>query len=552
MRKYGEADFSKLFRSAVDSIGDALILCNIKGEIIYSNPSAEKLFNISKGGLSPELSPRGFEVYFADKKTPLEKNETPLSKALQGERVDNFYLFFKSTKQKRELSLSVSSRPLYDEENNEITGCLSIFRDTTLDRPYDDTLKVRELLLQQDVSQSREALQKAEKQLKHLQKREAIGRLAAGVAHDFNNILGIVNLVADQIQEEMPESEKLKKRNKQIQDVIKKGAALTRQLLTFSRNQSLKNEPLLLNEVIKDFSKLLVKLVDTRVEIKLDLTDETPYIVGDKNQIEQVIMNLVINARDAIPESGRILIRTENIRVSNEHIKTQTQLKPGEYVALKVSDDGEGISNEHMDKIFDPFFTTKDPHKGTGLGLSTVYGIVKQHGGSIKFESHKDSGTTFTVYLPTSSAKPNLTSEEKSFFQRTLNKDRIQNTRVLVAEDEAILRELLNDGLSSFGLMVIGAKDGSSALAEAKRYSYRVDLLITDMDMPGLSGTQLIDHLRVAAPDLRVLLISGYSSHPTEEIVKLKKKYPNRIDFLEKPFTVPQLLEKVQNLLLQS
>jgi len=378
-----------------------------------------------------------------------------------------------------------------------------------------------------------------EEQLRQSQRMEAVGRLAGGVAHDFNNLLTIIGgyseLLAAQLDEHAPA-------RRDLEEIVRAGeraASLTRQLLAFSRRQILQLRVLNLNAVVADLDKMLRRLIGEDVELRTVLDPALGATKADPTQMEQVIMNLAVNARDALPQGGRLLLQTANVELDENYARTHADVQPGRYVMLAVTDNGVGMTNETVSHIFEPFFTTKSRDKGTGLGLSTVYGIIKQSGGSVFVYSEPGRGTTFKIYLPRVEeyvAAPGPVAG--------LPAARGAET-ILVVEDEVGVRTLIRTILENQGYQVREAQRGSEALVVLESGAGAVDLMITDVIMPGMSGRELAERAAQLAPHMRVLFISGYTD---EAIVHHGVLQPG-IPFLQKPFTHEALARKIRELL---
>jgi PAS domain S-box-containing protein len=388
-----------------------------------------------------------------------------------------------------------------------------------------------------DRKEAGEALRRSEEQLRHSQKMEAVGRLAGGIAHDFNNILmaigGHVQLMLRRVAPDDPARPSL--------DEVKKGAdraaALTRQLLAFSRRQVLQPRVLDVNAVVGGMQGLLERLIGEDVELVMRLDPRAPRVRADASQIEQVVMNLVVNSRDAMPDGGVIRVDTGAAAVGDEEVARHPYLKPGSYVAITVTDTGVGISAEALQHVFEPFFTTKAPGKGTGLGLSTVYGIVKQSGGFVTAESRRDTYTSFRVYLPpveepAEAPAPRAAAAPAAGGSET----------VLLVEDEPAVRALLAQVLAEAGYRVLQARGGREALALSRRHDGRIDLLLSDVVMPGLGGGELARRLREGHPETRVLFMSGY---PSDDVVRHGTE-EGGVDLLEKPVMPDVVVARVR------
>ncbi len=377
-----------------------------------------------------------------------------------------------------------------------------------------------------------------EEQLRHSHRMEAVGRLAGGVAHDFNNLLTIIGGYSELLALKLPPDSAARKDLDEIVAASGRAAALTRQLLAFSRRQILQLQVLDLNVVVRELDNMLRRLIGEDVHLGTVLDSALGPVKADPAQIEQVIMNLAVNARDAMPHGGRLLIETRNVDLDETYSRTHPEVQPGPYVMLAVSDDGIGMTAETMVHIFEPFFTTKPRDKGTGLGLSTVYGIVKQSGGSVFVYSEPGCGTTFKVYLPRAEqerAAPHKTAE--------LPVSPGAET-ILVVEDEAGVRMLIRAILEAQGYTVLDAPRGCEAL-DILRRGNPVALMITDVVMPEMSGRELAERARALAPCMKVLYISGY----TDEAIVHHGVLEAGIPFLQKPFTQEGLVRKIRELL---
>ena len=379
-----------------------------------------------------------------------------------------------------------------------------------------------------------------EEQLRQSQKLEAVGQLAGGIAHDFNNmltaIMGYSELGSRKLQQEDP----LLQIFKEIRKAGERAASLTRQLLAFSRKQILQPKVIDLNCVISDLKKMLVRLIGEDIDLRTVLEPGLGTVKADPGQIEQVIMNLVLNARDAMPRGGKLSIETADVYLDEEYITSHMPLDPGSYVMLVVSDNGVGIDEQIQARIFEPFFTTKELGKGTGLGLATVYGIVKQSGGYIWVYSEPGHGTIFKIYLP-------LVGEKAQQYKRSIEPgESFHGTQtVLLVEDEEIVRKLVCEVLKSYGYQVLDAANGGAALLLCERYEEQIHLLITDVVMPEIGGRELADRLLLLHPEMKVLYMSGY----TEDAIVHHGILDTDITFIQKPFTADSLMRKVNQVL---
>jgi PAS domain S-box-containing protein len=377
-------------------------------------------------------------------------------------------------------------------------------------------------------------------QMLQAQKMEAVGRLASGVAHDFNNLLTIINNYASMALSELPPGDELRNFMKEIVDAGQRAVGLTRQLLAFSRRQVMQPEVLDLGVVITEMEKMLGRLIGEHIELRTVVAHDLWPVKADPAQVQQVIMNLVVNARDAMPQGGTLTITVQNIEITTMTAREHATLIPGAYVVLTVSDTGCGVDPDIVERIFEPFFTTKEEGRGTGLGLSTVYGIVKQSSGFILVRSEPGQ-TEFSVYLPRT--EEDLAKAKAPVERRT---DVLQGAgTVLLVEDEQAVRELTERMLTSAGYRVISAKSGEEAMAASRACPGDVDLLVTDVVMPSISGRELAGLLRREHPALKVLYMSGYTD---ETIIEQGIRSP-RDNFVMKPFGREQLLKAVRDVL---
>ncbi len=378
-----------------------------------------------------------------------------------------------------------------------------------------------------------------EEQLRQAVKMEGIGRLAGGVAHDFNNLLTVIGGRTYLLLSQMPADHAMRRDIELIQQTGARAAALTRQLLAFSRKQILEPTELDLNEVVSDMQSLLDRLLGEDVDIAMDLDPDLGTVTADYGQIEQVIVNMAVNARDAMPRGGRLTLETRNVELDETYARQHVDVRPGAYVALTVSDTGTGMDAATRARVFEPFFTTKAPGKGTGLGLATVYGIVKQSTGHITVYSEPGYGTNFRVYLPRTEAAEVLPLEA-----RRETSPRGSET-VLLAEDDSNLRTLAREILETQGYTVLESQDVEDAIRIAEGYGGAVELLVTDVVMPRMSGRALADAVKRHRPDIEVLFMSGYTDDAIVHHGVLDPATP----FLQKPFNPGSLARKVREVL---
>ena len=379
-----------------------------------------------------------------------------------------------------------------------------------------------------------------EQKLRQAQKIEAVGQLAGGIAHEFNNYLGVILGYSDFLVEEAGTNESLRRGVAEIKAATQRAASLTRQLLAFSRKQVLEPAILDLNQVIWEAHKLLRRLVPANIEIVPVLDPALGRVKADSGQIQQILINLLINARDAMPQGGKVTIETANTELDESYCGQHPGTLPGSYIVLMVRDTGCGMEAETRSHIFEPFFTTKEQGKGTGLGLSTIYGIVKQSGGHLDVESSLGKGTAFRLYLPCAE-----TQAEQSEPTLTQPKELAGSETILVVEDEAALRRLICVSLERYGYKVLAAKDGAEAIEICQRSSSQIHLVLSDIMMPHVNGLQLRERAATLCPDAKFLFMSGYS----EEIVDPENLLAHSCAFLEKPFLPDELVGKVRELL---
>ncbi|MHA1585668.1 MAG: ATP-binding protein, partial [Promethearchaeota archaeon] len=395
-----------------------------------------------------------------------------------------------------------------------------------------------------DQIQAVEEIRKKELQLQQIQKVEAIGRLAGGIAHDFNNILTVINGYSDLILESIDKEFEFREELEEISEAGKRAKHLTSQLLNYSRKGNVVLQNLDLNYIIINLQKMLQRLIGENFKLKTILSQPLGSILGDSHQMEQVIMNLCVNARDAMPYGGELIIETDNFTLTPQfklsHSFIPNNCPIGEYILLKISDTGSGMSEETIAHIFEPFFTTKEEGKGTGLGLSVVFGIIQNIHGFINVQSELGKGTTFNIYIPQKSQEKFEISKETP-----LSESLSGSGHILVAEDEAPVRNIIKKVLQQHGYFITTVNDGKEALDFLKNPKNKIDLLVSDVVMPKIGGKELISLVRKTLPNLKILLISGYLDfHGIEKEIVDKK-----IEFMQKPFDLREFLIKIKQLL---
>ena len=378
-----------------------------------------------------------------------------------------------------------------------------------------------------------------EDQFRQAQKMEAVGRLAGGVAHDFNNLLMVISGYAEVILAKLELGHPLHEKGRAIQQAADRATTLTRQLLAFSRKQLLELKVVDVNAIVADMERLLRPLIGENVELATALHSQAAHTRADAGQLEQVLMNLVVNAKDAMPAGGKLTISTQNIVVDENHRRGQNFIRPGNYVLLSVTDTGTGMDKETQSRIFEPFFTTKEKGKGTGLGLSTVYGIVKQTGGYVMVQSEEGRGTAFHIYLPR--VEEPTEKHAPPVAPAALG----GSETVLLVEDEESVRQLVRETLTAKGYRVLEAENGEAGMAVAAQHQGTIDLVITDVVMPGMGGRELVRQIGETRPETRVLYLSGY----TEDAIVSDGTIESGTAFLQKPFTLQNLSRKVREIL---
>jgi signal transduction histidine kinase/CheY-like chemotaxis protein len=374
--------------------------------------------------------------------------------------------------------------------------------------------------------------------LRQSHKMESMGRIVGGVAHDFNNILGTMLASVDFLLDELPTGTTERADAETIRASVKRGAELTQQLLAFSRQQVLEPKVVSLNELVVDTQRMLMRTIGEDVAIRVSLGEHLSSVRVDPGQVQQILLNLSVNARDAMPTGGTLAIHTKNLTLTEATPMSHSVANPGQYVALIVSDDGTGMGAATLAQIFEPFFTTKPKGRGTGLGLSTVFGIVEQSGGHIRVASTLGHGTTFEIYLPAVNERPSQVEEPR---EAPLPRG---SETILLAEDDEVLRTLTARILTAQGYRVLEASDGVEALRVAEKHSGTLDLLTTDMVMPSMGGHDLANELSARRPGLKVLFVSGY----TDDAVGRGELHPGDA-FLQKPVDPRMLARKVRQLL---
>jgi two-component system, cell cycle sensor histidine kinase and response regulator CckA len=487
------------FRSMVENAPYGILRTKPDGRIVQANPSMVRMLGYSSEQEVLNLNMTA-DVYFNP-----EDRESALVWSRQQDSIRGNELEWKR-KNKSAFAVSCNTHIVRDKE-----GYLE-----SLETFVEDITERRELELQ----------------LRQRQKMEAIGRLAGGIAHDFNNLLGVIIGYAELALEEIAPDGEVRPHVEQIQKAADRASALTGQLLAFSRQQVLETKTLNLNAIVEDMVKMLPPLLGEDVELDCSLDPALGVLRADRGQIEQVIMNLAVNARDAMPGGGKLVVRTENAVFDSDLASRHPAMNPGNYILLTVSDTGTGMDEQTMARIFEPFFTTKERGRGTGLGLATVYGFMKQIGGYVWVESKPEVGSTFTIYFP-------MTGEAVSPEDLEAESPAHAAGTILLVEDEESLRTLTRSILECGGYHVLEASNGLEAIEIAKGYSGKIHLLLTDMVMPGMNGRAVAEKMEQMYPGIKIAYMSGYVGFATREAATLKAIV------IAKPFTRNQLLQKL-------
>jgi two-component system cell cycle sensor histidine kinase/response regulator CckA len=502
----------------LSSIGDAVITTNLNGQINFMNPAAESLTGWTSSQAANLPLSEVFRTVDEDTSKISENSILELT-ALKPSSSTIADILISRDGTEKFISYNQS---LIRNQAGQTTGMVLVLRDMT------------------ERKQAEEALQHTEAQLIQAQKMEAVGRLAGGVAHDFNNLLTAIIGYSQLIQAQLEETSPMRSEIDEICKAGQRAAALTTQLLAFSRKQVLQPKVLDLNAIVANTSKMLSRLIGEDIRFRTTLDPGLKQVKADPGQIEQVLMNLAVNARDAMLSGGSLSIETANVYLDDKYAEQHVEVRPGRHVMLVVSDSGCGMDDKTMAKIFEPFFTTKEKGKGTGLGLATVYGIVKQSGGHIWVYSEPDKGTTFKVYFP-------QIEEESSSSEAPVQSNFLpQGTEtILLAEDDLQVREFASRVLRGLGYKVLEASNGNEALTVAKQTAGAIDILLTDVVMPQVGGKHLSEKLTLERPEMKVLFLSGY----TADSIVHHGVLDEGVAFLHKPFNSGDLVRKVREVL---
>jgi PAS domain S-box-containing protein len=493
------------YRELIENQGEGIGIVDAEECFVFANPAAEEIFGLEPG----TMVGRSLREFVDEEQ--FEAISAQTQKRRTGDR-STYEIGFLHAGDGSRRTMLVTATPRHAEDGT-YAGAFGIFHDIT-DR------------------------KRLEDQLVQAQKMESVGRLAGGIAHDFNNLLSPILMLADMALLENDPSDPTYADWEQVRTAAMRAKDLTQQLLAFGRKQVLKVKNIDLNQVVSESYEILSRLIREDIEIELHLTTSPGTVRADPTQIQQVLMNLAINARDSMPEGGNLIISTREVVLDNASTSGPEQVEPGRHVCLCVRDTGAGMDPKILEHIFEPFFSTKG--QGTGLGLSMVHGIVRQHGGHITVESEPGHGTEFRIFLPVIEARAERIRLPASIPPTTLS-----GQTVLVAEDDDLVRRQLRRILERYGLSVIDAANGEEALERAHGHDGPIHLLLTDVVMPRMNGRELHDRLREFLPGLDVVYISGY----TYDVISEHGVLENDTRFVQKPYTVEKLMEQVKDAL---
>ena len=505
------SDQEQIFRLITENAEDLITVVDREGNRLYDSPGYVKLGYSSdenmRTAFPEQIHPDDHEALTAAR---METFETGV-----GPRVE--YRFRRQDGEWRTLE---STRSPVRNHRGEIEKVVIVSRDIS------------------ERKQAEELLRRRDEQLRQAQKMEAVGRLSGGIAHDFNNLLGVIIGYSESIEQRLAPSDPLRKSAEEIRKAGERAASLTHQLLAFSRQRVLQPKVLDLNALVTDMGKMLKRLIGMHIELSTKLGTNLGRVKAEQSQIEQVIVNLVVNARDAMPESGKLLIETSNFDVSERYASSLPFLHAGPYVLLTVTDTGVGMDAETRRHIFEPFFTTKGPGKGTGLGLATVYGVMKQSGGGVIVDSESGKGTTFKIFLPQTLETPVVSAPEETFTKGSMG-----TGTILLVEDEEALLNLSTERLTGCGYTVLPAHDGVHALEVARTFNGSIDLLLTDVMMPRMGGVTLARSMSELRPGIRVVFMTGHADREAS----FRDALRSGAESIQKPFSHKDLLRVVQH-----
>jgi PAS domain S-box-containing protein len=504
----------KLFHLIGENAEDLIAVVDAAGQRLYNSPSYEKVL----GYTSEELKATpGLEQIHPDDRVKVMDAAKEASRSGKGHMVE--YRFRHKDGTWRVLESTASAVRNAKGETEEL---VIVNRDITERKKAEEVLRLKD------------------EQLKQSQKMEAVGRLSGGIAHDFNNLLGVILGYSDVLEMKLAETDPLRKHAIEIKKAGQRAASLTRQLLAFSRQQVLQPKILDLNGVVADIGKMLQRMIGEDIELVTSLDPNLGKVKADQSQIEQVIMNLAVNARDAMPDGGKLVIQTSNVELGEDVVASQPYVRPGTHVLLSVTDSGMGMDEATLAHIFEPFFTTKEKGKGTGLGLATVYGVVKQSGGYVWVDSRPGKGASFKIYLPVA-VKP----IQEPVVEKVVENSPRGSETILLVEDEESLRALISDLLGQAGYNVLVATCGVQAIDIAEKFKGPIHLMLSDVVMPGIGGPAIAKKLESTRPDMKIMFMSGYIEFHAGENGGL----PAGTELLQKPFTNDSLIRQVAKVL---
>ncbi len=503
---------AETFEGIMNSMADGLLVVDEKGKTLLANAAVRAMFGERDDVGSAEWQTI-YHRFHSDEVTPLAPEDTPIGRAMRGDSFDRLQLVMRREGETKSMHILSSGRPLRDA-GGKFYGAVIIYRDITDER-------------------------QVERQLRQSQKMDAVGQLTGGVAHDFNNILTVITGTIEILRDGVADRPQLADVARMIDEAAMRGAELTQQLLAFARRQPLQPRRVDPNALMREIAGLLRPTLGEHIEIATALEDEAWQTVADPALLTTAVLNLAVNARDAMPDGGKLTLETGNVMLDESYAQQNPEVRPGPHVMIAVSDTGTGMSQSVIDRVFEPFFTTKDVGKGTGLGLSMVYGFVKQSGGNIKVYSEEGHGTTIKIYLPRAEGEA-----EPVVAQGAMQIVGGSET-ILVVEDDNLVRDYLVAQLQGLGYATLSATQATEALALVEAGA-QFDLLLTDVIMPGgMNGRQLADEIARRRPGTRVLFTSGY----TENAIVHHGRLDPGVALLNKPYRKKDLAEKVRQVL---
>ncbi|HEX7925895.1 MAG TPA: ATP-binding protein, partial [Bradyrhizobium sp.] len=502
---------TSVLKNTVHGMAEAVLVIDPKGDIVLSNPAAEKMLRYRPGMNVGNLRALS-NVFHADGTTPLPLEDLPAARVLRGEEFDEQEIVIRPLRGGNQIHLVISGRPLR-EKSGAISGAALVYHDITTSR-------------------------ETERKLMESQKLEAIGKLTGGVAHDFNNMLTVITGTTETLVDSLRSQPKLAQTAELIDRAAERCRELIQHLLAFARRQPLEPRTVDINGTVVDIAKLLRPTLGEQIEIDQVLAPDVASVHIDPSQLANSLLNMAINARDAMPNGGKLLFETSNIVLDDAYAAVNPDITPGRYVLLAVSDTGTGMSHAVQDKVFEPFFTTKEVGKGSGLGMSMVYGFVKQSGGHIKIYSEEGHGTTIKLYLPPARGQVEVEAPAPEPPRRG-------SEVILVVEDDQLVRNYVVTQLGALGYKTIAVPDARAALALVDK-GEKFDLLFTDVIMPGgMNGRQLADEVTKRRPGMKVLYTSGY----TENAIVHHGRLDEGVLLLAKPYRKAQLASMLQQAL---